>query len=158
MTAFVVRRGLLSDLARVQELNAALFLSDRPHDDDLDLAWPYASAGESYFRDRINGDGACLVAEAHGTVIGYLAAGLREETWRRVVRSELENMYVDERWRRAGVGRALVQAFREWSREVGARQSFVEAYAGNAGAVAFYESCGFAVRWVALTWDDEESS
>lgn len=55
------------------------------------------------------------------------------------------SMWVDPNWRRAGVGKALINALSEWgaSREV--RQLHLLVTSVNCGAIAFYQRLGFAM-------------
>jgi GNAT superfamily N-acetyltransferase len=55
------------------------------------------------------------------------------------------SMWVDPTVRRAGVGRALLDAVDEWARGWGARKVVLWVIGGNHGALRFYERLGFGL-------------
>jgi GNAT superfamily N-acetyltransferase len=144
---FQIRVSRPEDLAAVQNLNHELFEHDHPYDAYLEMSWPYnKETGGAYFADRVSGrSGVCFVADSGGKLVGYLAGDVKaNEQYRSGRRAELENMFVSEPARRAGVGTALVSRFRDWCREQGADEIYVSAYFDNDEAVEFYRNCGFA--------------
>jgi ribosomal protein S18 acetylase RimI-like enzyme len=56
----------------------------------------------------------------------------------------LEDLYVDESARGAGLGRALVQATLDRARERGCRRAELDVNESNAAAIALYEAFGFS--------------
>jgi GNAT superfamily N-acetyltransferase len=53
-------------------------------------------------------------------------------------------MFIDEKYRCSGIGRTLVEQFKEWSAEKGAGLLTVSAWVGNKHARDFYERWGFS--------------
>lgn len=146
---FQIRVSRQEDLAAVRDLNHALFDHDHPFDVYLEMSWPNdPKTGGAYFAERVLGrSGICFVADSGDKLVGYLAGDLKEnEQYRTGRRAELENMFVSEGARRAGVGTALVSRFRDWCAKQGADEVYVSAYFDNDEAVAFYRECGF-VSW-----------
>ncbi len=140
-----IRNAKTEELKAVQDLNYALFESDRPHDPLLAMDWPYTE-GEAYFRGAISGEtGVCFVAEVEGKLVGYLVGSIKlgDFSYRPIKRTELENMFVKAEFRSQGIGAKLARAFLEWSCDNGAKRSFVQAYAPNEKAIAFYQKLGF---------------
>lgn len=142
-----IRLAREDELEAVQRLNSGAFENDKPHDPYLVMNWPFDPAtGGGYFKQRIAGDGGvCLVAVAEDqSIVGYVCGGMHQiESYRSGMRSELENMFVDENFRRSGVGTALIEHFVEWSRQQGADEVYVSAYFDNQRAISFYKSAGF---------------
>jgi len=66
-------------------------------------------------------------------------------------RAHVEALVVDERHRRAGVGRSLMAAATAWARERGAVEIVLTVWAGNAVADAFYARLGYRVVSQALS-------
>ncbi len=95
---------------------------------------------ESTFRGlMVREDTDLLVAEQEGRVLGYAAC------WSVVDQAELGNVAVAPEARRAGVGRALVQAVSDAVRERGAAEVFLEVRVSNLDAQRLYRDLGFEV-------------
>ena len=50
--------------------------------------------------------------------------------------------------RRSGLGRTLLAAAETWAHEAGAAGMALHVHTGNAGAIRFYESCGYLLQRV----------
>ena len=74
---------------------------------------------------------------ACGIIGSYVEPGDRQ-------RAQVVSMWVDPAYRRAGVGKALVDRVVEWNRLLGMREIALMVTSVNAGAIAFYERLGFA--------------
>lgn len=157
MKSIIIRKSTIDDLRSVQELNKLLFISDNPHDGGLlNVEWPLEDEGRDYFRGKVLGEtGVCFIAEVDNKIIGYLVAKVDkvEQNYRPVERTELENMLVLEAYRSKGVGKKLVSAFLQWSKEQGAQRVFVKAYSPNERAIKFYEKLGFKPHVLELEGD-----
>jgi len=66
-------------------------------------------------------------------------------------RAHVEALVVDRRHRRAGVGRALMEAASTWARERGATEIVLTVWAGNQAAEAFYQRLGYQIVSRALS-------
>jgi GNAT superfamily N-acetyltransferase len=92
-------------------------------------------------------DTAVLVAEGDGEVMGLAVLLTRTPSAfagampRHVI--ELDNLVVRDDWRSRGVGRRLLEAVTEWSREQGATHVEVGVHSFNRDARRFYEHFGF---------------
>jgi ribosomal protein S18 acetylase RimI-like enzyme len=152
MQAVAIRRATPEDFEFVQELNHQLFLHDSPRDPYLNLNWPYEGYGANYFHKLVNGEyGVCFVAEVAGEPVGYLAGAVKkDEAWRHVRATELENMFVRPEFRGHGVGRQLAEAFLTWSKKQGAKRAQVIAYYENHPAIGFYKKVGFIPESLSL--------
>lgn len=141
-----IRKAEMNDLKAIQDLNYKLFLWDYDRDPTLNVDWPYEEVGKDYFVKRISGEsGVCFVAEQDNHIVGYVAGRVSKEIDKTdtILRSELENIYIEEAARSKGVGRLLVQELTNWCKDKGAQSMFVTAYYHNVNAVSFYEACGF---------------
>lgn len=138
-----IRCAKKEEFLQVQNLCHKLFIHDNYS--YLDLNWPYTENGEKYLRLRINGrKGICLVAIAEVKIVGYLTGAVAEkQSWRRIIRTELENIFIEEEYRGKGIGHQLIQAFLQWSREKQAQISFVLLLSENKNAEEFYRKNSF---------------
>jgi [ribosomal protein S18]-alanine N-acetyltransferase len=79
-----------------------------------------------------------LVAEVDGTVVGHAAASVVADV------AELQRIAVDRAHRRTGLATALLDGVRSLAVDGDADRLLLEVREDNAGAIAFYESQGFA--------------
>ena len=56
------------------------------------------------------------------------------------------SMWVDPRYRRWGVGSALIDAVMGWARSSGGRRVVLWVFAANEGAIRFYQHLGFTLE------------
>lgn len=142
----VIRKAQLEDLEAIRRLNHALFLWDYKHDSALNTDWPLEEFGANYFRKRIKEEtGVCFVADEEGVLVGYVTGHVDTniDPTDTLLRCELDNIYVNDASRGAGIGRQLVSALETWCKSNGAESMIVVAYSGNLDAIEFYKSYGF---------------
>lgn len=100
-----------------------------------------------------------LVAVAGGEVVGFALWYLRYSTWKGK-RLYLEDLYVEEAWRRMGVAKALMDALKTEARENGCSGMVWQVLGWNEPAKAFYQKYSSEVRFddgwenVSLALDD----
>jgi ribosomal-protein-alanine N-acetyltransferase len=81
-----------------------------------------------------------VIAQADGTLAGFaVASWLTEET-----AAEVEGLVVDDKYRRQGIGSALIVACMTWAAECGASSIRLEVRASNAAALALYQCHDFS--------------
>ncbi len=71
-------------------------------------------------------------------------AGFAVASCLRLEPAEIEGLVVDERYRRQGIGSALIRACKEWAANAGALNIRLEVRASNAAALALYQRHGFS--------------
>jgi GNAT superfamily N-acetyltransferase len=133
----VIRLGVLDDLPAVAGVYRRASLSNAGDRDSL-LAHPqHLVLGPEGLAE-----GRTYVAEESGVVAGFATWALAGGAF------ELEDLFVDPRWRRRGIATALVSRIVDAVRAQGARSLEVTA---NPHAQAFYSAAGFADCGVAET-------
>jgi len=90
---------------------------------------------------RRHPDAAVYVAEVDGRLAGRLSLARDQNPASRHV-ADL-GLMVDERFRRRGVGRALLEQAVEWARGHGVAKLELHVFPWNEPAIALYESFGF---------------
>ena len=149
-----IRRGTPEDVALLQELNDEVFVDNAQYVSDLDMTWAKGEHGFSYFTQLVNNyDNLCLIAEADGVPIGYLAAGPKKFSYKLKKYSELENMGVTPAYQSRGVGTQLLEKYFQWSKDQGYERVHVNAFAKNTGALKFYQKHGFTEIDISLEKD-----
>ena len=139
-----IRIANLDDLKDIQNLNNSLFeLEYNNFDDTLKLGWPLDNEGKEYFKDMIEKN-IVFVAEISGNTIGYLAGSICEQiSYVTETFAELDNMCVNEEYRRYGVGTLLINEFKKYCKESNIQNIKVTASAKNSNAIHFYIKNGF---------------
>lgn len=140
----LIRKATLEDLGNIQNLNNELFkLEFNNFDDTLKVGWPFEEDGKNYFQDMIQNQ-IVFVAEVEGKTVGYLAGSICEEVSLLIETfAELDNMYIDENYRRYGIGSLLINEFKKYCREKKIQNIKVTASAKNSRAIQFYMKNGF---------------
>lgn len=137
---FLIRSATAEDAEAVGKLAKEFADYLRALGDTADI-WLDA---EAYLRDGFGPNPAFsgLVAESEGEIIGYLLyhPGYDVDYVTRIL--HIIDLYVQEQWRRQGVGRALMEEAAKICRQLGGTQLFWSVYNRNKPAFAFYESLG----------------
>jgi len=137
---FVIRSATAEDAGSIGQLAKEFADYLRSLGDTADV-WFDA---EAYLRDGFGPNAAFsgLVAECEGEILGYLLyhSGYDVDYVTRTL--HIIDLYVRERWRRQGVGRALIEEVAKICRRLGGTQLFWSVYVRNKPALAFYESLG----------------
>ena len=85
--------------------------------------------------------------------IGFLIASIIEPKTgdaRQIRQAYLQNIYVEENYREAGVGKELVDNFKDYCRKEGVKRLNVSVLAVNKNAAKFYDGIGFKPRSINL--------
>ena len=90
------------------------------------------------------GDGEFLLGYVDGEPAAVAQLRWRWAIWTGALDAWLEDLFVSESRRRSGLGRAMVRAVMERSRERGCIRLELDVDVENEGAQALYRSCGFS--------------
>ncbi len=148
----LIRQATTDDLAAISALSLALFKYERAFIKTYNLKWTYSKIGQNYFKQRITGkNGVVFVAEENKKIIGYICGYVASWYFRiRPKMAELDNMFVDSKFRRLGIGSQLITAFVNTVKEMGASRVKVEAVFDNALSRNFYQKNNFHNHTVIL--------
>lgn len=153
--ALTVRPMKKADLDAVARLGAALVRLHHHFDPRRFFMTDDPQGGYKWFlgTQLKNADVVLLVAELDGEVAGYLFGGLEERDWARLLDTHgaIHDVYVDERYRRRGVARALVNGGIEALEGRGAKRVVLSSAWPNTEAQALFEACGFRRTMVEMT-------
>lgn len=94
-----------------------------------------------------------ILAEIDGHVVGFAALRLVPCVFCADPLAELTELYVEENYRRQGIGRALVNHAERLARKAGARQMLILTGLTNQVALSMYRNMGYAHNEIALTKD-----
>ncbi|OPY28955.1 MAG: putative acetyltransferase [Methanocella sp. PtaU1.Bin125] len=90
-----------------------------------------------------------ILAAEEGRPIGYCVCTIDGET------GEIDSIFVEEAYRRSGIGEELMRRAIAWLDAGNARKKIVAVAAGNEAAIPFYESFGFLPRMTVLQMSEE---
>ncbi len=145
MDKVVIRVADAADLENILLLSDGLTLADLPYDKEVDVNWAHTEVGKKFYEDKIKKEsGVCFVAEIDNKIVGYFVGGRKDvASYRNVTVAELENIYVLEEFRSKGVGKKLMEAFKNWAKELKVDKVAVNVFALNEKGINFYKREGF---------------
>ena len=88
-----------------------------------------------------NPEKAVFLAYVDGQVAGEL---ILRRNWNKF--AWIEDIGVDRKFRRMGIGRALISRGVQWAKDARLPGIMLETQENNVGACRFYESCGFVLK------------
>ena len=118
----------------------------------LPPGWDPVRAREAISEAIAAGDSALLVAEHRGELLGFCSAYIELNSVRYGVRCWVEDLAVSPNHRSEGVGKALLDAAKEWAREHGATHLELDSGLARKDAHRFYEREGPAWQGMQYTW------
>ena len=142
-----IRKAKTEDLKVIQDLNNKLCAKEnKEFDPTVNPHFATTESGERYFRKCLESDDRLvLVAEEDKQPVGYLAGGIEEVgNFRNILNMcEVDNMWVDEKYRSQGVGKQMMNAIEKWAKEKGIKRMRVIASSQNEKGIQFYKREGF---------------
>lgn len=143
---FKIRKANLKDLNDILALHFKLAKKEhREYDKKLDLDWTYG-AGKFFFKDRIiKKDGFVEIIESNNKIIGYLCGAISKKSYlsQKFKYAELDNMYIEKKFRSKGIGKLLVENFTEWCKKNKIDIINVSIYSKSYLGHKFYKKTGF---------------
>ncbi len=163
-TELVMRRATADDLVKVARLAASLVRQHHAFDPQrFFLQEPVEALTGGYEwwlgRELENDRAVIMVAEAKDELLGYAYATLEERDWNLLLDAAgaLHDIYVDDRARRRGVGRALLRAIVAELERLGAPRVVLMSAVANTSAQALFKELGFRVTMLEMTRESRES-
>jgi GNAT superfamily N-acetyltransferase len=98
---------------------------------------------DSFKKVITNKNNFIFVAEDNSKLIGFATFSVRLVVRYPKPIAELDELFVDENYRRAGVGKMLMNMILDKAKELGCYRLFIESHYDHKGAHKFYESLGF---------------
>lgn len=152
MENIIIRRATIDDLETVQNLNNSLFeLEKENYDPTLVIKWPLTEEGRKYFEELIINNYVVL-AIAEDVIVGYLAGTIEEKgSYEEIQYGEINNMFINDNYRGYGIGKKLINSFKEYCKDNNIFNLKVTASYKNENAIAFYHKNGFEEFNLTLT-------
>ena len=152
MNEIKIRRATIEDLEVIRKLNNTLFeLEKENYDSTLIKDWPLTEDGKEYFTDLINNH-YVIIAEVDNNIVGYLAGSISEKgSYEEIQYGEINNMFIKDECRGLGIGKSLINNFKDYCKSNEINNLKVTASYKNRDAIEFYHKNGFEEFDVTLT-------
>ena len=144
-----IRRAKTSDIEIIQEFGSKLLNYEREnYDSSLNSEWAFSDGAKERYLNAIQ-NGYVIIAEMNEQPVGFLIGSIIEpkaNSARQIKQANLQNLYVDEKFREAGIGKELFLNFKKYCQDNHVKQLNVSVLAANKAAVEFYNAIGFKPR------------
>ncbi len=140
-----IRKANINNLEDIQRLNHKLFeLEYSNFDSSLKVGWSYEEEGIKYFKDMLTNEIVFICIDENDNIVGYLAGRANTKT-SYITKSvaEIDNMIIEEKYRKEGLGTRLIDKFKEYCLNLGIQELKVTASSKNINAINFYKKNGF---------------
>ena len=152
MDNVIIRKATLDDLFEIQNLNNLLFKLEKENfDPTLVEDWPLSADGKNYFKELIENN-FVVVAIINNEIVGYLAGSINEKgSYEEIQYGEVNNMFIKSECRGYGLGKLLINEFKNYCSSNSINNLVVTASAKNVNAIEFYKRNGFDDFNITLT-------
>ena len=153
MNDLIIRKATIEDLSVIQALNNSLFeLEKSNYDPTLVKNWPLTEEGKEYFCDLINNNYVIVAQLNNNNIVGYLAGTINEKgSYEEVKYGEINNMFIKDECRGLGIGKLLINNFKDYGKTNRINNVKVTASFKNKNAIEFYKKNGFEEFDLTLT-------
>lgn len=150
-----IRAAVASDLPAIAELAGRLVRLHHDLDAARFMLVPNVASGYARFFASELEDPNAFICQAllDSVCVGYAYARLEPRNWNDLLDAcgVLQDLFVSEHARRAGIAKQLVAAVQHWARQRGAPRLVLHTASRNAPARAFFASLGFRETMVEFT-------
>lgn len=149
MNHLTLRPAAAEDLPRLRELEQGIIESERPYD-------PFIRGNNVTYYDLenlINDAGSYLiVVEAEDGIIGSGYAQIRQSKASHSYEQHcyLGFIYLEPAYRGQALGKAILDALKDWGIQRGMKHFRLDVYAQNTSAIRAYEKAGFEPTLVTM--------
>jgi ribosomal protein S18 acetylase RimI-like enzyme len=142
-----IRKAKIEDLKIIQDLNNRLCKKENiDFDSTVNPEFANSDGGLSYFKNALtSNENLDLIAEDNNTPVGYIIGGIEKVGDFRNIPNlcEVDNMWVDEKYRSQGIGKKFMNELEVWAKSNGIRRMRVVASFKNEKGIIFYKREGF---------------
>jgi ribosomal protein S18 acetylase RimI-like enzyme len=139
-----IRPATIDDFENILILNSQVMAAKYDYDEDAVIDFEFTVDGKKYFHEAlINPQGCFLVATSDNKLVGYVNGAPMPISYRKSKYFELQNLGVIPEDKRQGVGKKLMTAITDWAKTQGFQKIYLNCYANNTEALAFYRQLGY---------------
>lgn len=137
----IIKKASIKDAKELNNLLTKLIQDEKKYDKNINENFKVISFYENLIE---NDDNCALVALVNDEIVGYIYGYIthNDSTYINDV-AYLDAMFVDIKYRKNGIGRSLVQEFKKWAKDKGAKYIELKVCSNNIDAVNLYEKENF---------------
>lgn len=138
---FIIRKADVNDAQIANSFLTKLIQDEKKYDKNINENCVVHTLYENFIENEQN---CILIAENNGIVMGYLYGFILNggDAYIDVV-TQLDAMFVDEEYRKLGIGNALIDEFKKWSKQKNAKYIELKVCNNNEDAISLYKKNGF---------------
>ena len=138
---YIIKKATMNNIRKANELLTRLIIDEKKYDDNINEK----CVVREFYERIINDDNSCIYfAIANKTIVGYIYGFIQNNggTYIDMV-AQLDAMYVDIDYRKLGIGNALINEFKKWAKDKGAKYIEVKVCNKNNEAISLYHRNNF---------------
>lgn len=117
----------------------------------LEQLWPNQELNQAriqqvFIKALHTGQPSYFVAKQHGKIVGFISCLVKNNLWAQGNLLHIDDLIIDEEYRRQQIGSMLIQAARDFARENCCTYLELDSGFPRTGAHFFYEKNGFTKR------------
>lgn len=138
---FTIRKAQMADVKIANSFLTKLIHDEKKYDSNINENCIISSFYENFVENEQN---CILLVEDHTVIIGYLYGFVINggDAYVDIV-TQLDAMFVENNYRNLGVGNALIDEFKKWSKQQGAKYIQLKVCNKNDNAISLYKKNGF---------------
>ena len=137
----IIRKAENKDVKELNWLLTLLIRDEKKYDSSINEEFEVKNMYENYVDDLTK---CLLVAEENNIIIGYLYGKIvKHDETTNENEALLDALYIDPDYRKKGIGKALIDAFKKWCINNSIKRISVNVWSSNSSAQKLYEKSGF---------------
>ncbi|MBE6152823.1 MAG: GNAT family N-acetyltransferase [Firmicutes bacterium] len=138
---YTIRKAKTSDIKDINNFLTRLIRDEKQYDDNINENCIIYSFYENIIHDDKN---CILVVEENNKIIGYLYGFIQNngDTYINDV-AQLDTIFIDEKYRKLGIGNALIEEFKKWTKKQHVKYIELKVCNNNVNAISLYKKIGF---------------
>lgn len=138
---FIIRRANLDDVKNCNNFLTLLIRDEKNYDKNINENCKVNIFYENFISNENN---CILIAQVEDDIVGYLYGFIKNngDTYIDLV-AQLDAMFIDESFRKYGIGTSLINEFKKWSIEHKVKQIELQVCNENDKAISLYKKNGF---------------
>lgn len=142
------------DVKKVNNLLTKLIKDEKKYDENINEGCVVTSLYENFYD---NDDVCLLVAKNDENILGYIYGYIQNNGDAKLEKvSVLDALYVEENVRCNKIGDSLIEEFKKWSYDIGAKYIELKVCNANSNAINLYAKKGFKETKIMMTLKLEE--